>query len=396
MSGKEVVVLSAVRTPIGSFCGKLSTLQAHELGAISIKEAITRAGIEASDVTEVIFGQVLTSGQGQNPGRQASMKAGIPYTVPTTLVNMLCGSGLRSVVMGAQAIKSGDSEFVVVGGQESMSQAQHSIFMRNGVKMGNSSLCDTMITDGLTDAFNNIHMGITAENIAKKYNITRLQQDEFSLQSQQKTANSAKAGHFREEIIPVIVPGRKGSTEVSEDEFPRYDTSLEGLSSLRPAFIKDGSGTVTAGNASGVNDGAAALVLTSMSTAESKGLTPLAKIVSHGLSGVDPKIMGIGPVPAVLSAIEKAGWTLDTVDLFELNEAFAAQSLAVVKELGVDSSKVNIRGGAIALGHPIGASGARVLVTLIHALRQSGGKRGVAALCIGGGMGIAVCIEITK
>jgi len=396
MSSKAetVVILSAVRSPIGSFCGSLSSLKAHELGAAVIKESLVRAKVDASQVSEVIFGHVLTSGQGQNPARQAAVHAGISYAVPSTLVNMLCGSGLRSVVMGAQSIKVGDAEFVVAGGQESMSQAQHSIGLRNGVKMGDGTLTDTMISDGLTDAFHNYHMGITAENIAKQWNINREDQDKFAASSQQKTAAAQSAGYLKEEIVPITVKGRKGDTLVTVDEFPKNDTTVESLAKLRPAFVRDGSGTVTAGNASGLNDGAAAVVLTSESIAKEKNLTPLARIVAYAQSGVDPAIMGTGPITAVQFALKKAGWTKEEVDLYELNEAFAAQSLAVVRDLGVDPSRVNVHGGAIALGHPIGASGARVLVTLIHALKRTGGKKGVAALCVGGGMGIAMCIEI--
>jgi len=307
---------------------------------------------------------------------------------------MLCGSGLRSVIMGAQAISLGDAEVVVAGGQESMSQAHHSVHLRNGVKMGNGTLTDTMIADGLTDAFKNIHMGITAENIAVKYKIDREQQDQFAFQSQQKAGVSLKTGVFKEEIIPIEVPGRKGVVTVSVDEYPKPETSMEGLGNLKPAFIRDGTGTVTAGNASGLNDGAAAIVLSSMNFAQSAGIKPLAKVVAYACSGVDPAIMGIGPVPAVQSALKKAGWAAGDVDLYELNEAFAAQSLAVVKELGINAEKVNINGGAIALGHPIGASGGRVLVTLLHALKRTNGKKGVAALCIGGGMGVALCVEM--
>jgi len=392
MSQDQIVILSAVRTPIGSFCGALSSVKAHDLGAVVIKEAISRAGIQPTDVSEVIFGHVLTSGQGQNPARQASIKAGLPHTVPATLVNMLCGSGLRTVALGAQSIRNGDADFVVTGGQESMSQAQHSVLLREGIKMGNGTLVDTMVLDGLTDAFHDYHMGITAENIAKQFNISRQDQDAFALSSQQKTAASQKQGLFNEEIIPIIVKGRRGDTEVTKDEYPKNDTTIEALTKLRPAFSKEG--TVTAGNASGLNDGAAALVLTSKKIADSKGLKPLARIVSHGWVGVDPAIMGTGPIPAVKLALSKAGWKTDDVDLYELNEAFSAQALAVVRELKLDAGKVNVRGGAVALGHPIGASGARVLVTLLHALKQTGGKKGVAALCIGGGMGIAICVEM--
>jgi len=390
----EVVILSAVRTPIGSFCGGLSSLPAHDLGSIVIKEALQRANVPPNEVSEVVFGQVLTSGHGQNPARQASIKAGLPNEVPAILVNMLCGSGLRSVAQGAQSIKAGDASIVVVGGQESMSQAHHSALLRNGIKMGNASFVDTMVSDGLTDAFHNYLMGITAENMAKKWDVSRDEQDAFAAESQKKTAFSQKNNFFQDEIVPVVIKGRKGDTIVAVDEFPRNDTTKELLAKLNPAFIKDGSGTVTAGNASGVNDGAAALVLASSSVAAAKQLKPLARIVSYASVGVDPAIMGIGPVTAVQNALKKAGWTDKDVDLYELNEAFSAQSLVVVRELGLNVQKVNVHGGAIALGHPIGASGARILVTLIHALKKNKLSRGVAALCVGGGMGIAVCIEM--
>ncbi|CAL8114864.1 unnamed protein product [Orchesella dallaii] len=394
LNAESVVILSAVRTPVGSFCGSLSSMKAHDLGAICIKEAISRAGVVAEDVSEVIFGQVLTAGQGQNPARQAAVNAGLPYDVPATSINMLCGSGLRSVILGAQAIKLGDSKVVVAGGQESMSQAQHSAYLRTGIKMGDGQLVDTMIVDGLTDAFHKYHMGITAENVAEQHKVSRSDQDEFALKSQQNAKSAMEKGLFNDEIVAVPVPQRKGTIEVKVDEYPKPSTTLEGLQGLRPAFKRDGTGTVTAGNASGINDGAAAVTLTSESLATSQGLKPIAKIVSYAQAGVDPAVMGIGPVPAVLAAVKKAGWTLDEVDKYELNEAFAAQSLAVVKALGVNPDKVNINGGAIALGHPIGASGARVLCTLISVLKQTGGKKGVAGLCVGGGMGIAICIEL--
>ncbi|XP_002732194.1 acetyl-CoA acetyltransferase, cytosolic-like [Saccoglossus kowalevskii] len=393
MMSDPVVIASAVRTPVGSFNGALQSQTAHDLGAIVIKEALQRSQVKADEVSEVILGQVLTGGQGQNPARQASIKAGIPHSVPAMVVNMLCGSGLRSIVLGTQAILLGDSNIVVAGGQESMSKAPHCIHVRNGLKFGDVGLADSMMSDGLTCAINKYHMGITAENVAKQWDITREKQDEFALKSQKTTEESQKNYLFKEEIIPVTITSRKGSTEVTQDEFPRAGCTMEGLTKLRPAFIKDGTGTVTAGNASGINDGAGAVVLMKQSEASKRGLKPLARIVSWAQAGVDPAIMGTGPIPAVKKALEKAGWDKDEVDLYELNEAFAAQSLAVVKDLHLNPEKVNVRGGAIALGHPIGASGTRIFVTLLHALKSSGGKKGVAALCVGGGMGIAVCVE---
>ncbi|XP_033635949.1 acetyl-CoA acetyltransferase, cytosolic-like [Asterias rubens] len=389
-----VVIVSAVRTPIGSINGELSSLAANQLGTIVIKEALQRAKVNADDVSEVILGQVLTASEGQNPARQASVNAGIPVTVPACGVNMLCGSGLRSVVLGTQAIQCGDATVVVAGGQESMSKAPHAVHMRNGVKFGDTSLVDIMMSDGLVDAFHKYHMGITAENVAKKWNVSRQEQDEFALTSQLRCEAAQTKGAFDEEIVPVTVTHRKGSTVVKQDEFPRKGCVLDNFTKLRPAFLKDGTGTVTAGNASGINDGAAAFVLMKKSDATKRGVTPLASIVNWGQAGVDPSVMGTGPIPAIKKALEKAGWSISDVDLFELNEAFAAQSLAVIKELGLDQSKVNVNGGAIALGHPIGASGARILVTLLHALKQTGGKKGVAALCVGGGMGIAVCVQV--
>ncbi|XP_070190059.1 acetyl-CoA acetyltransferase, cytosolic-like isoform X2 [Littorina saxatilis] len=377
-----------------NFNGALSSLAAHDLGSIAIQEALKRAGVKGEDVSEVIIGQVLTAGQGQNPARQASVNAGIPYTVPSTNVNMLCGSGLRAVAMAAQAVRTGDAKVVVAGGQESMSKAPHCVHMRTGTKFGDVSLTDTMMKDGLTDAFNNYHMGLTAENVARQWTVTRQDQDQFAAQSQQRCEAAQNAGHFDQEIVPVAIQSRAGTTEIKKDEFPRAGSTLEGLQKLRPAFMKDGSGTVTAGNASGINDGAAAVVVMSSSDVKERDSKPLARVVSWAQAGVDPSIMGTGPIPAVRSALSKAGWKLEDVDLFELNEAFAAQSLAVVKDLGCDPAKVNISGGAIALGHPIGASGTRVLVTLLHALKRTGGKKGVAALCVGGGMGIAMCVEI--
>lgn len=388
----EVVIVSACRTAIGSFLGSLSSVPAHELGTVCIKEVLSRGKVPPDDVSEVILGQVYTAAQGQNPARQASVKAGIPVTVPACGVNMLCGSGLRAVVLGYQAILSGDSDIVVAGGQENMSMAPHCTHMRSGTKFGDVSMIDAMLKDGLIDAFHNYHMGITAENVAKKWSISRQEQDQFACHSQQKCETAQKQGLFTKEIIPVSVPARGGVKEVSIDEFPRSGCTVEGLNKIRPAFDK--SGSVTAGNASGLNDGAAAVLLMKSSEAKQRGLSPMCRIVSWAQTGVDPEIMGTGPISATQKALEKAGWSTDDVDLFELNEAFAAQSAVVVKELGCDINKVNIHGGAIALGHPIGASGARVLVTLIYALEQTRKKTGVAALCVGGGMGIAMCIEM--
>ncbi|XP_045196222.2 acetyl-CoA acetyltransferase, cytosolic-like isoform X2 [Mercenaria mercenaria] len=393
MAEKEILIVSAARTPVGNLNGCLSSLAGHDLGAICIQEVLQRAGVVPGSVSEVIMGQVLTAGDGQNPARQASVKAGIPYDIPSTGVNMLCGSGLKAVAMGYQAIKAGDSSIVVAGGQESMSRARHCAHLRTGKKFGDMTFVDSMISDGLTDAFHNYHMGITAENVAQQWNISRDEQDQFALQSQQKCGAARQAGFFQKEIVTVPIKSRTGTEEVKQDEFPRPSTTLEGLQKLRPAFVTDGSGTVTAGNASGINDGAAAVLLMSREDAGKLGLVPLAKIVSWAQSGVDPSVMGTGPISAVRKAVEKAKWTLESVDVFELNEAFAAQSLAVVRDLGIDSKKVNINGGAVALGHPIGASGARVLVTLLYGMERSGAKRGVAALCIGGGMGIAMCVE---
>lgn len=396
MSSSDVVILSAVRTPIGKLNGSLSSLRASDLGSIVIQDGLKRAGIEASHVSEVLMGQVLTAGGGQNPARQASMKAGLPKEVPSTCINMLCGSGLKAVAQGCQAIKCGDASVIVAGGQESMSQAPHCVQLRDGIKFGDASLSDTMLKDGLWDAFNDYHMGVTAENVARKFTVTREQQDTFATLSQNRTETAQNSGYFKAEITPIPIKSRKGTIVVDADEFPRHGTTVEALGKLKPAFLKDGSGTVTAGNASGLNDGAAVVVLASMEAATKLSLvSPLARVVSWGQAGVDPSIMGMGPVPAIRSALAKAGWSTDDVDLYELNEAFAAQSLAVVKELGLDSAKVNVGGGAIALGHPIGASGTRVLVTLLYALQRTGLRRGVTALCIGGGMGIALCIERT-
>lgn len=389
----EICIVSAARTAVGNLNGCLSSLPGHDLGAACIQEVLKRANTGPENVSEVIMGQVLTAGEGQNPARQASVKAGIPYEIPSTSVNMLCGSGLKAVAMGYQAIKSGDSSVVVAGGQESMSRARHCAHLRTGKKFGDMTFVDSMLSDGLTDAFHNYHMGITAENVSKQWKISREEQDQFALKSQQKCAAARQSGYFQKEIVSVHIKSRTGTDEIKEDEFPRPSTTLEGLQKLRPAFITDGSGTVTAGNASGINDGAAAVLLMSTENARKYGLVSLARIVSWAQAGVDPAIMGTGPISAVRKAVEKANWTLDSVDLFELNEAFAAQSVAVVRDLGIDVNKVNVNGGAIALGHPIGASGARVLVTLLYAMERTGAKRGVAALCIGGGMGIAMCVE---
>jgi acetyl-CoA C-acetyltransferase len=387
----DIVIVSAARTPVGAFSGVFANLPAHELGKVAIKAALERAGIEGAHVSEVIMGQILSAGQGQNPARQASIAAGIPVESPAWGVNQLCGSGLRTVALGYQAILNGDSEVVVAGGQESMSMAPHCAHLRNGVKMGNFDMVDTMIKDGLWDAFNGYHMGNTAENVAQKYQITRQQQDEFAVASQNKAEAAQKAGTFKDEIAPVTVKSRKGDVVVDADEYPRHGTTLETVGKLRPAFAKDG--TVTAGNASGINDGAAAVVLMKASEAAKRGKTPLARIVSWSHAGVDPAIMGTGPIPASRAALMKAGWKIEDLDLIEANEAFAAQACAVNKDLGWDTAKVNVNGGAIALGHPIGASGARVLVTLLHEMQRRNSKKGLATLCIGGGMGIAMCVE---
>jgi acetyl-CoA C-acetyltransferase len=387
----DIVIVGAVRTPIGAFNGALGTVPAHELGKVVIKAAIDRAGVEATRVSEVIMGQILTAGQGMNPARQASLGAGIPIEVPAWGVNQVCGSGLRAVALGYQAIANGDSEIAVVGGQESMSLSPHCAHLRNGVKMGNFDMVDTMIKDGLWDAFNGYHMGNTAENVARQWQITRQQQDEFAVGSQQKAEAAQKAGRFKDEITPVTVKGRKGDVVVDTDEYPKHGTTLEVIAKLRPAFDKEG--TVTAANASGINDGAAALVLMKASEAAKLGKTPLARIAAWAQAGVDPKVMGTGPIPASRAALKKAGWSAADLDLIEANEAFAAQACAVNKDLGWDTSKVNVNGGAIALGHPIGASGARVLVTLLHEMQKRNAKKGLATLCIGGGMGIAMCVE---
>lgn len=386
-----IVIASAARTPVGSFNGSLASLPAHELGKVAIKAALDRAGLQPGDITEVVLGQVLTAGQGQNPARQASIAAGIPVDAPAWSINQVCGSGLRAVALGAQQILTGASNIVIAGGQESMSQSQHAAYLRSGTKMGALELVDTMIKDGLWDAFNGYHMGITAENVARQWQITREDQDKFAVASQNKAEAAKKAGRFKDEIVPVTIKGKKGDTIVEHDEYIREGATLDSVAKLRPAFDK--AGTVTAGNASGINDGAAAVVLMTLAEAQKRGIEPLARIVSWAHAGVDPSIMGTGPIPASKKALEKAGWTVKDLDLVEANEAFAAQACAVNKGLGWDTDKVNVNGGAIAVGHPIGASGARILTTLLYELKRRNAKRGLATLCIGGGMGIALCVE---
>jgi acetyl-CoA C-acetyltransferase len=387
----EIVIAGAVRTPIGSFNGALSSVPAHYLGQTVIAEALRRANVDAKEVSEVIMGQILAAGEGMNPARQAAIAAGVPVEATAYTVNQVCGSGLRTVALGYQAIRSGDSSIVVAGGHESMSQARHCIHLRNGVKMGDTDLVDTMIKDGLWDAFNGYHMGNTAENVAQRWQITREQQDQLAQRSQARAEAAQKAGRFKEEIIPVKIATRKGDVLVETDEYPKHGTTVEVLAKLRPAFDKNG--TVTAGNASGINDGAAAVVLMTAEEAQRRGVKPLARIVAWATAGVDPAVMGSGPIPASRLALKRAGWKVEDLDLIEANEAFAAQACAVNKDMGWDGEKVNVNGGAIALGHPIGASGTRVLVTLLHELQKRNGKRGLATLCIGGGMGIAMCVE---
>ena len=387
----DIVIASAARTPVGSFNGAFTSLSAHALGTIAIKAALERAGVKAEEVDEVILGQILTAGAGQNPARQAAVAAGIPVERTAFGINQLCGSGLRAVALAAQQIATGDASIVVAGGQESMTQSPHAANLRAGQKMGGLELVDTMLKDGLWDAFHGYHMGNTAENVAQKYQLTRKEQDEFAAASQRKAGEAMKAGRFKDEIVPVTVKGRKGDVVVSDDEYPKPETTFEVLAKLRPAFAKDG--TVTAGNASGINDGAAVAVVMSAEEARRRGVTPMARIVSWATAGVDPSIMGTGPIPASRKALQKAGWSIDTLDLIEANEAFAAQACAVNKDLGWDPSKVNVNGGAIALGHPIGASGARVLNTLLFEMQKRNAKRGLATLCIGGGMGVALCVE---
>jgi acetyl-CoA C-acetyltransferase len=389
----DIVIVGAARTPVGAFNGAFANLPAHELGKVAIEAALKRAGVDGKDVSEVIMGQILTAGQGQNPARQASIAAGIPVESPAWGVNQLCGSGLRAVALGYQAILNGDSDIVVAGGQESMSMAPHCAHLRSGVKMGDFAMVDTMIKDGLWDAFNGYHMGTTAENVAKQYQITRQQQDEFAASSQNKAEAAMKAGKFKDEIAPVTIKTRKGDVVVDTDEYPKAGVTPDSIGKLRPAFDKEG--TVTAANASGINDGAAAVVLMKASRAKKEGRPILARIASWAHAGVDPSIMGTGPIPASRAALEKAGWKVGDLDLIEANEAFAAQACAVNKELGLDTSKVNVNGGAIAIGHPIGASGARVLTTLLYEMQKRDAKKGLATLCIGGGMGIAMCLERT-
>lgn len=387
----DIVITAAKRTPVGSFMGAFGGTPAHELGRIAIEAALEQAGVAGEEVSEVILGQVLTAAQGQNPARQASMAAGVPKEIPAWGVNQVCGSGLRTVALAAQAVATGDARIVVAGGQESMSQSAHAQTIRAGQKMGSLELVDTMIRDGLTDVFNGYHMGITAENLAEQYQITREMQDAFSVRSQNLADAARSSGRFRDEIVPVTIKGRKGDTVVTDDEYIRAGVTIDSVSGVRPAFKKDG--TVTAANASGLNDGAAALVVMSADEAAKRGAPVLARIASWASAGVDPSIMGIGPVPATRRALEKAGWSLADLDLIEANEAFAAQALSVGKELGWDPDKVNVNGGAIAIGHPIGASGARVLTTLLYEMAKRDAKKGLATLCIGGGMGIAMCVE---
>jgi acetyl-CoA C-acetyltransferase len=388
---QDVVIASAARTPVGSFNGAFANLPAHELGRIAIAAALSRAKLEGGHVSETIMGQILTAAQGQNPARQASVNAGIPYETPAWIVNQLCGSGLRAVALGYQQIVNGDAKIVVAGGQESMSMAPHAAHLRAGQKMGSLEFTDTMLKDGLWDAFHGYHMGVTAENVAQRWQITREMQDRFAVASQNKAEAARKSGRFKDEIVPVAVKERKGERVVDADEFIRDGVTYESVSGLKPAFQKDG--TVTAANASGINDGAAAVVLMTASEAQARGLAPLARIASWAHAGVDPAIMGTGPIPASRAALKKAGWEAKDLDLIEANEAFAAQACAVNKDMGWDPAKVNVNGGAIAIGHPIGASGARVLTTLLYEMGKRDAKKGLATLCIGGGMGIAMCVE---
>ena len=390
-ASKSIVVASAARTAVGSFNGSFANTPAHELGAIAIKEVLSRAGVDAAEVDEVILGQVLTAGQGQNPARQASIKAGLPKETTAWGLNQVCGSGLRTIAIGMQQIATGDARIIVAGGQESMSLSPHCAHLRAGVKMGDYAMIDTMIKDGLWDAFNGYHMGTTAENVARQWQLTREEQDAFAVASQNKAEAAQKAGKFRDEIVPVIIKGRKGDTIVDQDEYIRPGTTLDSVQKLRPAFDKDG--TVTAANASGINDGAAAVVLMSEAEAIRRGVQPLVRIASWATAGVDPQIMGTGPIPASRKALEKAGWSVGDLDLVEANEAFAAQACAVNKDMGWNPDIVNVNGGAIAIGHPIGASGARIFNTLVHEMRRRGARRGLATLCIGGGMGVAMCVE---
>jgi len=388
----DIVIASAARTPVGSFGGMLASLPAHDLGTVSIKAALQRANVQPGDISEVILGQVLTAAQGQGPARRAAINAGVPVDAPAWGINQICGSGLRAVALGVQQIQTGAATVVVAGGQESMSQSAHAIHMREGTKMGDGKLIDTMVRDGLWDSFNNYHMGTTAENVARQWQISREEQDKFAVASQNKAEAARKAGKFRDEIAPVTIKGRKGDTVVDTDEYIKEGVTLDSVAKLRPAFDPK-EGTVTAANASGLNDGAAVVVLMSAAEAKKRGLKPLARIASWAQAGVDPSIMGTGPIPASKKALERAGWTIKDLDLIETNEAFAAQAISVNKGLGWDTDKVNVNGGAIAIGHPIGASGARVLTTLLYEMQRRDAKKGLATLCIGGGMGIAVCVE---
>ncbi|MBI5162304.1 MAG: acetyl-CoA C-acetyltransferase [Magnetospirillum sp.] len=387
----DIVIAAAARTPIGSFSGSLSGLSAAQLGEAVIREVLARSGVAPENVDEVLLGQVLTAGVGQNGARQAAVNAGIPHAATAMAINQLCGSGLRAVALGYQAIKLGEAEIVIAGGQESMTNAQHTIHLRNGIKMGDAQMVDSMIKDGLTDAFNGYHMGVTAENVAKKWGLTREEQDAFAVASQNKAEAAIKAGRFKDEIVPVRIVVKREEKLFDTDEYPRLGASVEAMAKLKPAFDK--AGTVTAGNASGINDGAAAVVVMTAKEADRRGITPLARIAAWATAGVDPAIMGTGPIPASKKALARAGWTVADLDLIEANEAFAAQALSVNKEMGWDPAKVNVNGGAIALGHPIGASGARVLTTLLFEMNRRGAKKGLATLCIGGGMGIAMCLE---
>ncbi len=388
---QDIVIVGAARTAVGTFNGAIGNIPAHTLAAECIKASLARAKVGAADVSEVVMGQILGVGQGQGPARQAAVAAGIPVERTAYSLNQICGSGLRAVANGASSIRNGDSDIVIAGGMESMSMSPHCLHLRNGTKMGNAEMIDTMIKDGLWDAFNGYHMGMTAENVAQKFQLSRQMQDEFALASQNKAEAAIKAEKFKDEIVPIIIKDRKGDITFAQDEFPRFGATLEALAKLKPAFQKDG--TVTAGNASGINDGAAAVVLMTAENAAKRGLTPLARIASWATAGVDPAIMGTGPIPASRKALEKAGWKVSDLDLIEANEAFAAQALAVNREMGWDTAKVNVNGGAIALGHPIGASGARIFVTLLHEMQKRQAKKGLATLCIGGGMGIAMCVE---
>ncbi|RUX94599.1 MULTISPECIES: acetyl-CoA C-acetyltransferase [unclassified Mesorhizobium] len=387
----SIVIASAARTPVGSFNGAFAATPAHELGAIVIRELLSRAGVEPGEVDEVILGQVLTAAQGQNPARQASINAGLPKETTAWGLNQVCGSGLRAIALGMQQIATGDAKVIIAGGQESMSLSTHAQHLRAGVKMGDFKLIDTMIKDGLWDAFNGYHMGNTAENVARQFQITREDQDQFALASQNKAEAAQKAGKFKDEIVAVTIKSKKGDTIVDQDEYIRHGATIDAMTKLKPAFDKDG--TVTAANASGINDGAAGALLMSEAEAVRRGITPLARIVSWATAGVDPQIMGTGPIPASRKALEKAGWSVGDLDLVEANEAFAAQACAVNKDMGWDPSIVNVNGGAIAIGHPIGASGARVFNTLVFEMRRRGAKKGLATLCIGGGMGVAMCVE---